>query len=789
MKKPSLELGGGNWGTRDGALIGFTQGDDVDNIVPRQFTFERGDDIGVTRVKKDGLIEKGRENLIKDSNNLERWVHYSNYSVSDGIKGYDGKSNAYRISKNVAGNSYFYTNHNVTVSAGVWTYSLYAKAGSLGAVFLYTGAGDGGTGSAVFDLANGRVHDVTTSTTEFATMEDAGGGWYRCSITSVNDPSGYTVRFKPTRAMAGGQFSSHNDTSGFIYVQYPQLEAGTAPSAVIETGSPRNLFTNSNALSDSDWAKNDITLEGNQLGYDGSHNAWKFTKTAAQYKQISQAIEGSNVVRTISVYAKAGSLDHVSLFHRDNDQDPAPDSGKKFDLVNGVVEAAGSAGSAISASMKDVGNGWYRCQMTYNHTGGNVVRIYADFNESDAGYIYIQNPQLEDGSAATEYSGTSAYAGLREDTPRIDYTEDDGQLLLEPSRQNTVPYSEYIEDYGTIHSSVSTATIIQNAAVSPEGIKNASKLQENSTNGQHKMYPPLGESFVDGDFYSLSFFAKADGRDKIKLQAGDITKINYNALFTLTGSGSVTNYGSGTARIESMENGWYRCMIENAEGLQTTSTKRNYFLQDGANQSYQGDGVSGVLLYGHQIEKGPCVTSYIPTHGSAVTRSSEGEQNDDLKVELPSTLQTGYTVFVDFEVEANETGANDYNDILTFMKDPAISKDAIRIENTVDGDGDPHVRAFVYSEDSSDAFASLQDDKIAYGSRHKFAITVDDTYGIKMFVNGVKERDAAGVKTYEKVNYIQGASASQTRSVTRFNKIETYPEVLTEAECVTLTTI
>ena len=38
MSKASLELGGGNWGTKDGNLLAYAQGNESSNLVPREFT-------------------------------------------------------------------------------------------------------------------------------------------------------------------------------------------------------------------------------------------------------------------------------------------------------------------------------------------------------------------------------------------------------------------------------------------------------------------------------------------------------------------------------------------------------------------------------------------------------------------------------------------------------------------------------------------------------------------------------------------------------------------------------
>jgi hypothetical protein len=54
------------------------------------FTFSRGSNLAATRVGADGLIEKGRENLLLQSNNFSTTWGKNNASVTSGQSGYDG---------------------------------------------------------------------------------------------------------------------------------------------------------------------------------------------------------------------------------------------------------------------------------------------------------------------------------------------------------------------------------------------------------------------------------------------------------------------------------------------------------------------------------------------------------------------------------------------------------------------------------------------------------------------------------------------------------------------------
>ena len=60
------------------------------------FTFSRGSNLAATRVGPTGLIEKGRENLLLQSNNFTTtWTLGAGLTLTSGQTGYDGSSDAW----------------------------------------------------------------------------------------------------------------------------------------------------------------------------------------------------------------------------------------------------------------------------------------------------------------------------------------------------------------------------------------------------------------------------------------------------------------------------------------------------------------------------------------------------------------------------------------------------------------------------------------------------------------------------------------------------------------------
>ena len=190
-------------------------------IVDGDFTFSRGSNLSATRIGPDGLIEKGRENLLLQSNNFGTTWQTINASVTSGQSGYDGSSNAWELDATAAGGRVY---QNIS-SSGVHTFSIYAKKGTADGVrvrFVQT------TDTNVYiDLRDGTLSFNPTNTID-VDIQDVSNGWYR--ITFALNAIGMSILILyPTDGTS-------SQVAGSIYIQDAQLEIGLAATDYIESG-------------------------------------------------------------------------------------------------------------------------------------------------------------------------------------------------------------------------------------------------------------------------------------------------------------------------------------------------------------------------------------------------------------------------------------------------------------------------------------------------------------------------------------------------------------------------
>tara|TARA_R110001606_G_scaffold5271_1_gene24492 strand:- start:3 stop:1166 length:1164 start_codon:yes stop_codon:yes gene_type:complete len=377
---------------------------------------------------------------------------------------------------------------------------------------------------------------------------------------------------------------------------------------------------------------------------------------------------------------------------------------------------------------------------------------------ASSGSIYIQNAQLETGLLATDYlnsTSVTAKSGVLIDLPRINFDAngENGALLLEPSRQQLVPESEWFGTYSSNSNGTGSLPLVYtNNATSPDGYKNATKIVfdvgSGTTTGDESQIAKNIGGLTTGANYTLSFYAKGEnGGEEIIARAVSGAYIK----FTLT-------------------NEWKR--YELTQSAASTS----YAIWFGLRQGLGGIGTinsnATIWLWGVQEEAGSYATSYIPNHSGTggVTRAA-----DSCSVTGASDVigQTEGTLFVDFTFNGNPTSV-DYSIMIL----GSIGSNYITI-----GGYNTSLYARVFNttmQGTINAFSMVA------GTRYKVALAYANN-DVVMYVNGVNEGSdtSASIPAVSQIGFTRPTYEASTDILNS----QVYKERLTNAELATLTTL
>jgi len=217
-------------------------------------------------------------------------------------------------------------------------------------------------------------------------------------------------------------------------------------------------------------------------------------------------------------------------------------------------------------------------------------------------------------STATYFDAMGVMQQADNDIPRIDYDPLTGEcrgLLVEEQRTNLFPYSAY-------PASASAAQwwnrlqcdVYPNVAVAPDGTMTAAKAVVSvgaATTGNDGVGAFAMPHVTSSDTHTLSLYVKDAGagylRVRESINTGQIAKVNLT-------TGAITaeaDYTTATFTVTATDvgNGWWRVAM-----VCTPTTTFGFNLKPGIDV---GDGVSGIYVWGAQLEAGAFPTSYIPT--------------------------------------------------------------------------------------------------------------------------------------------------------------------------------
>ena len=389
---------------------------------------------------------------------------------------------------------------------------------------------------------------------------------------------------------------------------------------------PHNLFSYSEEFDNAVWISDFSDVIANQAtAPNGTTTADKLAEdnTASNVHRLKEDIAVvSGQFYTLSIYVKADGRDEFRLQFTSTNS-AFPDSAALFDLTAETVSF-----DTDTASITNVGNGWYRLQATESATATATARFFLALRKdgassydgegsatpvaSDPG-VFVWGAQLSQhkfvpiGNPYIKTTSAAVYGA------RLDHEA--GYFLSANQAQNLVTFSEQFDNSSVY--AYSRSAVTANATTAPDGTTTAEKITESALTGAHYFYRnslhrPEGTS---GKQYTISIYAKAAERSFVNITT--FTDPYAPAIYNLN-NGTVHNASDSdidNATIEDVGSGWFRLSLTFTKTATSVVNVGIGLCNDNADLSYTGEETKGAFFWGLQVEVGSSVGTYVKTEG------------------------------------------------------------------------------------------------------------------------------------------------------------------------------
>jgi hypothetical protein len=429
-------------------------------------------------------------------------------------------------------------------------------------------------------------------------------------------------------------------TTGQSLVTFTRASSGTyvGSDGVVKTA-VTNLLLRSEEFDNVAWVKFNSTISTNTTTSPiGTQTADSLVETSTNTTHVVYQDYSTTRVGTYaySIYLKANQRTRVQLILSDSGVNNV---NALFNLSAGAVisQANSGTGSGVSATIQEVGSGWYRCTLAGSPANSltairpHVYLLDSANNQVYAGDgtsgIYLWGAQLEQSSTVGEYIPTTSTINS---APRFDHHPTTGEslgLLVEEQRTNSIRNNTMVDAVaGT------PGTLPTNWLVSGVGTLTQQIVEVGTVNGINYIDLRLsgttsttqfgirfetnnGVPGTNGQTFTYSaWFARIAG------SLSNISGISCNANFYDAANAFVAS--AGFTGFDSTNQP--TSLIRRA-GTLTIASATSAFIQPQIFLTFNsGVAIDITLRIGlPQLEQGAFATSVIPTSTVAVTRSAD----------------------------------------------------------------------------------------------------------------------------------------------------------------------
>jgi hypothetical protein len=449
----------------------------------------------------------------------------------------------------------------------------------------------------------------------------------------------------------------------------------TNSAGVIER-TPWNLLTFSEMFSDASWTKTNLTVGANTINSPiGTLTADTLTENTAN---------ATHELRTNTITPPVGSI-NLSVYGKMKERRylrvgltvawGASLGYVVFDLQTGTITYTGGA---ITGTIENAGDGWYRCSVrgtvTSSVSGTAYIGINGDsttattYLGNGTSGIYLWGAQLVEGTDAKPYFATTN----RQDVPRLDYRNADGslstcpRLLLEPQRTNSIRNSTMV---GAVAGTPGTLPTNWNQSGGGGLTTTISLGTENGLQYADIRYSGTAtQSFLELRFEANNGISASNGQTwafspYIKAISGTIPTSQLVMIERNIASGFIAQGGVGFSATSTLQRFTFTRTLSGGVTVAFVQPLILFTLTIGAAYDFT------IRIAAPQMELGAYATTFIPTTTAAVTRLVDVASKTGISSLIGSVAGTAF-----IDTEFSDTPSSSVNnDILALLNASNVS--------------------------------------------------------------------------------------------------------------------